>query len=90
MNFLSSKSHAQLHVLPVKPLDVNAKLPPVLPQNFYNHNLGFICKKESQLQQITGVNLYLRLGSKNYVDYMERKPNAAAVLLHAPGSKLLP
>lgn len=48
----------------------------VLPQNFYNQHLGFFCRKEDLLQKATKVNVYFRLGSKNYVDYLERKPNA--------------
>jgi len=48
----------------------------ILPQNFYNQHKGYICKKEDLLQNATGLNLFLRLGSKNYVDYLERKPNA--------------
>jgi len=47
-----------------------------LPQNFYNQHLGYFCKKEIQLQKITLLPVYIRLGSKEYVDYMERKPNA--------------
>ena len=48
----------------------------VLPQNFYNQHLGFFCKKENQLQKATKLNVFFRLGSKNYVDYLEKKPNA--------------
>jgi hypothetical protein len=48
-----------------------------LPQNFYNHNLGYFCKKETQLQKFISLPIFIRLGSKNYVDYLERKPNAA-------------
>jgi hypothetical protein len=47
-----------------------------LPQNFYTQHLSFFCKKEDQLQQRTGLNLFLRLGTKDYVDYLEQKPNA--------------
>jgi hypothetical protein len=47
-----------------------------LPQNFYNQSLGYFCKKEIQLQKLTLLPLYIRLGSKEYVDYLERKPNA--------------
>ena len=47
-----------------------------LPQNFYKQNLGYFCKKEIQLQKITALPVYIRLGSKEYVDYLERKPNA--------------
>jgi hypothetical protein len=45
----------------------------VLPQNFYNQHLGFICKKEDQLQKRTGLNLFIRLGDKRQVDYLEGK-----------------
>jgi hypothetical protein len=47
-----------------------------LPQNFYNQPPGFFCKKEIQLQKITLLPVFIRLGSKEYVDYLERKPNA--------------
>lgn len=47
-----------------------------LPQNFYNQHRGFFCKKEDQLQNTTGLPLFIRLGSKSYVDYLEQKPNA--------------
>lgn len=47
----------------------------VLPQNFYTQHLGFFCKKEVQIQKLTAVPVYIRLGSKEYVDYLERKPN---------------
>jgi hypothetical protein len=46
-----------------------------LPQNFYNQHKGYFCKKEDGLQKLTGLNLFIRLGSKNNVDYLERKPN---------------
>ena len=48
----------------------------LLPQNFYNQQLGFFCKKERQVQKITALPLYIRLGSKEYVDRLERKPNS--------------
>lgn len=47
-----------------------------LPQNFYNQNIGYFCKKEIRLQKLTTLPLFIRLGSKEYVDYLERKPNA--------------
>jgi hypothetical protein len=47
-----------------------------LPQNFYNQGLGYFCRKENQLQKLTSLPLYFRLGSKESVDYLERKPNA--------------
>jgi len=48
----------------------------VLPQNFYNQKLSFVCKKEVQLQKLISLPVYIRLGSKDYVDYLEQKPNA--------------
>jgi hypothetical protein len=48
----------------------------LLPQNFYKQNLGYFCKREVQLQKLTALPTYIRLGSKEYVDYLERKPNA--------------
>jgi hypothetical protein len=45
----------------------------VLPQNFYNQHLGFFCKKEIQMQRLTSLPLYFRLGSKEYVDGLEGK-----------------
>lgn len=47
----------------------------ILPQNFYNNHLSFFCKKEVQLQKLTSLPVYFRLGSKDYVDYLEQKPN---------------
>jgi len=32
--------------------------------------------RELQLQKITSIPLYIRIGSKEYVDYLEKKPNA--------------
>ncbi len=47
-----------------------------IPPHFYNQSLGFFCEKEWQLQKKTGINLFFRLGTKEYVDYLEQKPNA--------------
>jgi hypothetical protein len=47
-----------------------------LPQNFYNQNLGYFCKKEVQLQKTIKLPVFIRLGSKEQVDYLEQKPNA--------------
>lgn len=46
-----------------------------LPQNFYNQHIGYFCRKELQLQKITALPVYIRLGSKEYVDDLEKKPN---------------
>ena len=55
---------------------VSLRALPLLPQNFYQQHTGFFCKKEDRLQQHTGLNIFFRLGDKNYVDYLEKKPNA--------------
>lgn len=47
-----------------------------LPQNFYKQHLGFFCQQELRLQKLTSLPVYFRVGSKDYVDYLEKKPNA--------------
>jgi len=72
------KLAAQLRLTPVVDTSVKKPVIKVLPQNFYSHKLGYFCKKELQLQQATRLPIFIRLGSKDYVDYLERKPNSAA------------
>jgi hypothetical protein len=57
----------------------------VLPQNFYNQHLGFFCKKEAVFQRRTSLNLFFRLGTKEYADRMEGK--AASFRLQAASPK---
>lgn len=61
--------------LPVKDSAINKPFI-VVPKSYYNYHLGFICKQEWKLQKTTGINLFFRLGSKEYVDFLEQKPNA--------------
>ncbi|MEO6069608.1 MAG: hypothetical protein ABIN57_13305 [Chitinophagaceae bacterium] len=49
---------------------------PIITQNYYTKNMSPICKKELEIQKRTKVNVFFRLGSKSYVDYLEQKPNA--------------
>ena len=48
----------------------------ISPSFFLFANLGFICKKELQLDKVIAVPLRFRLGSLAYVNYLEQKPNA--------------
>ena len=47
-----------------------------VPPQFYTQHLSFFCQKERQLQKVTRLPVFIRLGNKEYVDYLEQKPNA--------------
>ena len=70
---ISLKAASQLHLKPVPDSIHTQPSLKVLPQNFYIQHLGFFCKKEVQLQKSTSLPLYIRLGSKDYVDQREGK-----------------
>jgi len=70
------KAASQLSLKPIKDSIQRKIIMNPLPQNFYNHSLGYFCTKEIQLQKITSLPVYIRLGSKEYVDYLEGKPNS--------------
>jgi hypothetical protein len=42
----------------------------------YRQPLSFFCRKEWQFEKATSIPLRLRLGSVDYTDYLEQKPNA--------------
>jgi hypothetical protein len=69
----SWKAASQLHLRPVSnTVEKNFTLR-LLPQNFYTQHLGFFCKKEIQVQKAISLPLFIRLGSKEYVDRLEGK-----------------
>lgn len=53
-----------------------------LAEKFYYRTPGFFCQKELQLDKITPVAFRFRLGSLDYVNWMEQKPNAVKPVVH--------
>lgn len=72
----SLKAASQQGLNPLTNIHAGAFSLKVLPQNFYKQCLPVSCKGELQMQKITALPLCFRLGSKEYVDYLEKKPNA--------------
>ena len=62
-------------ILPVKPLSYILLLNP-FQKTSYRQPLGFFCRKEWQFEKTTSIPLRIRLGSLEYTDYLEKKPNA--------------
>jgi hypothetical protein len=69
----SLKAASQLHLRPVPDSIDGKRIIGIVPQNFYNNHTGFFCKKEVQLQKVVKMPVFFRLGTKEYVDRMERK-----------------
>lgn len=49
----------------------------LLAPDFYSDHLSFFCRTEWQFEKATSLPLRFRLGSLQYTDYLEQKPNAA-------------
>ena len=45
-----------------------------VPANYYNQFLGLFCRKEWQLERAVSIPLRFRLGSLEYVNWLEQKP----------------
>lgn len=72
----SLKGAAKLRLRPVMDTAAKKITLKIVPQNFYNQHLSFFCKKEVQVQKLISLPLFIRLGSKEQVDYLEKKPNS--------------
>lgn len=69
----SSDKYVSLRVMPFNVASSNMKL---LSPSYYTDKLGFVCKKEWEFEKLTSVPFRFRLGSLDYVNYLEQKPNA--------------
>ena len=78
-NYLN-KPVGKLPMQPVINLNQVIRLNPVscsvIAGDFYTQGFGFFCKKELQFEKATKIPLRFRLGTLQYNDYLERKPNA--------------
>ena len=88
MLLISIKSASQATLEPKQDTS-NQKLSlRILPQNFYTKTLSFTCKKELQVQKAVRMPFYFRLGSIEYVDYLEgKKAIGPWSIVHGPWTR---
>ena len=63
--------------LSLSTITFNPSRPTCLSQDFYSQHLSFFCRKELQIEKATSIPLRFRLGSMQYTDYLEQKPNCS-------------
>ncbi|MBK9487115.1 MAG: hypothetical protein IPO01_18600 [Chitinophagaceae bacterium] len=72
----SKNKTQEKRVVNVNPvLYLNSLSHSVIAADFYTCNFGYFCKKELQFEKATKIPLRFRLGSLQYNDYLEGKPN---------------
>jgi len=54
----------------------------VIAADYYTQGFGFFCKKELQFEKASKIPLRFRLGSLQYNNYLEGKPNAGILPPH--------
>lgn len=48
----------------------------IIAPDHYSSRLGFFCRQELKIEKLITIPLLFRLGSIDYVNWIERKPNA--------------
>ena len=63
----------------IAPLGANANISPTMlvAPSFYAGHLPFFCRQEIKIEHATKIPFKFRLGSVQYVDYLEGKKGAA-------------